>query len=112
MSEEQPQPQIVAMPAPVTPDTLKIALLENNNVIYKAISENGDKVTNALTAQTAAFVSQTSANSKDIGTMEAKLSTVQTKLDGIWTKIIGVSATMSTIVGIIGYAIGLLMSHK
>ncbi|RAN78024.1 hypothetical protein B5P43_18505 [Bacillus sp. SRB_336] len=94
----------------VDKNDIKIALLENNAVIFermdKAIKENGVSVTKAVEKKTDTFVAEITKLAEVQGAHSIEISNLNSRYDKIWSKVAGVVTVTGIILGFIGYLLG------
>jgi hypothetical protein len=109
MSDDQ-HPQVTQA---IDGNALKVALMENNIVINKAIEASGEKISRSVNSTVSGFVNTVSTLSSEQAKLHGEVASltveVRTKLSNIWGKITGVVAVVSIISLIIGYNIGKLL---
>lgn len=95
---------------PVTADSIKVALLENNEAIYarmdKAIKENAADITKAVNTKTEGYITQVTELAKETGALSEKVRALENWKTNMWAKIGGISFAMSLVMALIGYLLG------
>lgn len=95
---------------PVTADSIKIALLENNEAIYtrmdKAIKENATEITKAVNTKTEGYIDQVTGLAKETGALEVKVTALENWKTNMWAKILGIQAVVGFIFAVIGWILG------
>lgn len=94
----------------VDKNDIKIALLENNAVIFermdKAIRENGASVTKAVEKKTDGFIAEITNVAKVQGEHSIEIASLNSRYDKIWSKVASVVTVTGIILGFIGYLMG------
>ncbi|MEC5150861.1 hypothetical protein [Cryobacterium sp. GrIS_2_6] len=91
-------------------NVIKIALLENNQVIFeridKAVENNGAKITKVVNDKTDSLISQITSLATVQGSNVARITDIELKLSNIWAKIVALQSVIGFIIGLIGFLIG------
>ncbi|MGO4470325.1 hypothetical protein AB4Y95_00100 [Arthrobacter sp. M-10] len=93
----------------VDKNDIKIALLENNAVIFermdKAIHENGASITKAVEKKTDSFITEITNLAKVQGEHSIEIAALNSRYDKIWSKVATALAISNVIVGGIVYLV-------
>lgn len=95
--------------APVTASDIKIALLENNELIFEkmtaAIEKSSKTITTSVDKKTDGFIGQIATLAKNQGADEGRITALENKLDRLWSKIILLITISNIIVGGVVYLV-------
>ena len=90
-------------------NVIKIALLENNQVIFeridKAVENNGAKITKAVNDKTDGYIGQITALASCQGEHTIRIGVLEARLTNIWAKISAAIIVTNIIVGAIVYLV-------